>query len=186
MFNGEICKEGYPIIKDFWIECADSVENMRKKNITSQKDFKEIKKVFHFNKYDKTTVGLDTGENKAIFISLNWISKITGLDLSEMHILEGSFIAPEYFDEGDNIYEGRDKEPEYCRKGGTLLKNLNLRLYGNVKEMRERFENSEPRYSTGNYNKNDYGESYDSDNWLMDAAGTDDPEVMRDVYWNLD
>lgn len=27
-------------------------------------------------------------------------------------------------------------------------------------------------------------ESYD--NWLADAAGTDDPETMNDVYWNLD
>ena len=27
-------------------------------------------------------------------------------------------------------------------------------------------------------------ESYD--NWLEEAAGTDDPETMNDVYWNLD
>jgi len=27
---------------------------------------------------------------------------------------------------------------------------------------------------------------YYSGNWLVDAAGTDDPEVMNDVYWNLD
>lgn len=27
---------------------------------------------------------------------------------------------------------------------------------------------------------------YDRNNWLVDAAGTDDPEVMNDVYWNLD
>ncbi len=25
-----------------------------------------------------------------------------------------------------------------------------------------------------------------SDEWLVDAAGTDDPEMMNDVYWNLD
>lgn len=31
-----------------------------------------------------------------------------------------------------------------------------------------------------------YEEYYDRSNWLMDAAGTDDPEVMNDVYWNLD
>lgn len=28
--------------------------------------------------------------------------------------------------------------------------------------------------------------NYDEDNWLRDAAGTDDPETMNDVYWNLD
>lgn len=33
------------------------------------------------------------------------------------------------------------------------------------------------------YNYNDY---YDSSNWLADAAGTNDPEAMNDVYWNLD
>ena len=27
---------------------------------------------------------------------------------------------------------------------------------------------------------------YDSDNWLKDTSGTDDPETMNDVYWNLD
>lgn len=27
---------------------------------------------------------------------------------------------------------------------------------------------------------------YPKDHWLIDAAGTDDPEVMNDVYWNID
>ena len=27
---------------------------------------------------------------------------------------------------------------------------------------------------------------YDSDNWLKNTSGTDDPETMNDVYWNLD
>ena len=32
-----------------------------------------------------------------------------------------------------------------------------------------------------------YKENYCQDiNWLEDAAGTDDPDVIRDVYWNLD
>lgn len=34
------------------------------------------------------------------------------------------------------------------------------------------------------HHRNDY--YYDPDDWLRDAAGTDDPEVMNDVYWNLD
>lgn len=29
-------------------------------------------------------------------------------------------------------------------------------------------------------------DNYNSNNWLRDAAGTDDPETMNDVYWNLD
>lgn len=34
-----------------------------------------------------------------------------------------------------------------------------------------------------NHNYNHY---YDRNNWLADASGTDDLEVMNDVYWNLD
>lgn len=34
------------------------------------------------------------------------------------------------------------------------------------------------------FSHNDY--HYDRNNWLEDAAGTDDSEVMNDVYWNLD
>lgn len=29
-------------------------------------------------------------------------------------------------------------------------------------------------------------DEYDSRNWLSDASGTNDPETMNDVYWNLD
>ncbi|KIA89596.1 hypothetical protein [Kaistella jeonii] len=35
---------------------------------------------------------------------------------------------------------------------------------------------------------NEYEDNYysSSNNWLIDAAGTDDPETMNDVFWNLD
>ncbi|WP_332018719.1 exodeoxyribonuclease X C-terminal domain-containing protein [Kaistella sp.] len=51
-----------------------------------------------------------------------------------------------------------------------------------------RSENYSARYSN-NYdsdNYDSYSDSYSSDNWLVDAAGCDDPAVMNDVYWNLD
>jgi len=48
----------------------------------------------------------------------------------------------------------------------------------------EHIEQEEVDFDTFDYDYSDY--SYDSDNWLRDAAGTDDPEVMNDVYWNLD
>lgn len=35
-----------------------------------------------------------------------------------------------------------------------------------------------------NYGNRDY--YYHSRDWLIDAAGTDDPETMNDAYWNLD
>ncbi len=34
-----------------------------------------------------------------------------------------------------------------------------------------------------NYSNNHY---HNSNNWLEDVAGTNDPETMNDVYWNLD
>jgi hypothetical protein len=187
MINGQICKSGYPIIKDFWIECKDSIENMRKLNADKLKNFKEIQKVFTFNRNDKNIVGLDIDEEKAVFVQANRITNLTKLDLSEIHILEGSFIAPEYYKEGENIYEGIDHKPEIFRKSGVILKELNLRLFGKVEEMHERFENSEPSYSTGYYESyGNYNSGYDSNNWLADAAGSDDPEVMSIAYWNMD
>lgn len=36
------------------------------------------------------------------------------------------------------------------------------------------------------YDDYDYENYNSSNNWLRDAAGTDDPETMNDVYWNLD
>lgn len=45
--------------------------------------------------------------------------------------------------------------------------------YQNLKKIRMReFLNSRP--------------SYNEDDWLQDAAGTDDSETMNDTYWNLD
>lgn len=187
MFSGEIYKGGCPIIKDFWIECKDSIENMRKANLDRLKDFKEIRKVFSFNRNDKDVIGFEVGEEKAVFVPANFVKGLTKLDLDEIHILEGSYISPEYYQKGENIYEGRDHEPELCRKSGVLLKNLNLRLYGKVEDMHERFENSKSTYFSGYYgfSQNSYG-SYDSSNWLADAAGSDDPELMSAAYWNMD
>jgi len=35
--------------------------------------------------------------------------------------------------------------------------------------------------------RSDYGyNNYSSSDWLIDAAGTDNPETMNDVYWNID
>lgn len=39
------------------------------------------------------------------------------------------------------------------------------------------YNNQRDRYEPDDYNHND---------WLRDVAGTDDPEFMNDVYWNLD
>ena len=45
------------------------------------------------------------------------------------------------------------------------------------------FEDDEGASHWDNDRDYDYYDNYD---WLAEAAGTDDPEVMNDVYWNLD
>ena len=49
--------------------------------------------------------------------------------------------------------------------------------------------NSE-KVNNNNSLENNYFENedleYDDRNWLADASGTNDPEIMNDVYWNLD
>lgn len=185
MFNGQICKGDYPIIKDFWIECSESIENMRKQNADKLKDFKEIQKVFSFSRNEKEIIGFDVGEEKAVFVPANRVTNLTKLDLSEIHILEGSYIAPEFYKEGEILdFAGKNSKPEICRKSGVILKDLNLRLYGKAEEMHERYENTVPSYSTDSYSN--YESGYDSSNWLADAAGSDDPEVMSVAYWNMD
>jgi len=180
LFSGRSFHKGESkIVKSFNILMDGSIDELRVKNKRHLKNYKEITKVFHFTKNNRITVGLETGEEKATFISSKWLKSLTTLDLNEIHIIEGSFILPEYYNVGENIYEGMDREPEYCRRSGVLLKNLNLRFYGKIDEMHERYENSEPEYVT-TYN------NYESSNWLEDLAGTNDPEVMRDVYWNID
>jgi hypothetical protein len=178
MTNGEIYKGKYPIIKDFWIECTGSVEHMRNQNQDKIKPLKEIQKVFQFHRNGKDNVGFDTGEEKATFISSNRLQKLTLLEPSEFHILEGSFINPEFYQEGEELHGGGT-----CFRSGALLKSLNLRYYGKIEEMHERFESSTNYHDEDN---NNYDDNYDSNNWLADAAGSNEAEDMSVAYWNMD
>ena len=188
MFSGKIFEKGSSqIVKSFQIKCDDTIENMRKKNSSQLQNLKEIKKVFHFSRNNNNIICFEIGAEKPVFVASNVVTRLTTIDLSEIHILEGSFIAPEFYKVGENIYEGMNNKPELCRKGGVILKNLNLRLLGEIDKMHERFENSTPQIGKS-FNRTDYiyYDNNDSDYWLVEAAGTDDPEIMRDVYWNLD
>lgn len=187
MFTGEVYQEGRPIIKDFWIDCQGTIEEMRNLNTDKLKPFKVIKEVFHFHKFGKENVGFRTNDDKTIFTSANRVLGLTSLNLNEIHILEGSYISPDYYKEGEDINDGLGKEPKLCYKSGVLLKSLNLRFFGKIQEMHERFENSGPTYATGHTNSiREHEGDHSSGSWLAEAAGTDDPEVMGDVYWNLD
>lgn len=54
----------------------------------------------------------------------------------------------------------------------------------NLKKMLTYYKNK----NTNSYNKPEIYQDYDQENtnWVAEAAGTDDPETMNDVYWNLD
>lgn len=188
MLNGKVYTNGSPVIKNFRIKCSDTVENMRVANSSKLLKFKEILKVFHFNRNNIDTIGFEVGNGRSVFIQAKRILNQTSLSLNEIHILEGSFISPEYFVEGENINEELDLPPQICRKSGVILKNLNLRFWGKNNEMHERFENNVESQNTFRSSKNSSQNenSDDSNNWLEDAAGSDDPEMMNDAFWNMD
>lgn len=62
-----------------------------------------------------------------------------------------------------------------------VLKKSNFKFNEKIKE--KNYENLE-RIEFKPFRPSHF--SYNEDNWLRDAAGTDDPETMNDVYWNLD
>ncbi len=181
MINGKTCEQNFQIIKDFYIEYIDSVEELRTRNKDKLKPLKQIQKVFQFHRNEKVIVGFDTGSEKATFIEAIRLQNLTLLEPGEFRILEGSYINPTYYEEGEEIFDGI-----LCKKSGVILKALNLRYFGKIEEMHERFVNSEHTYSSGNYRSFNYDNSYESGNWLEDAAGSNDPEMMNDVYWNTD
>jgi len=141
MASGKIYEEGSSqVVKSFQVKFEDIMENLRVKNSFQLQKIKEIYKVFHFIRNGNEVVGFDIGEEKPIYVSANIVKGLTSLDLNEMYILKGSFIAPEYYDIGENIYEGINRKPEMCRKSGMILKNLNLRLLDEIDVIRKKNE----------------------------------------------
>ena len=67
------------------------------------------------------------------------------------------------------------------------LKWLPTEIKNKIKSQNIDFEELNTKYKQRDFKKNNYLEdSYNESNWLEDAAGTNDPETMNDVYWNLD
>lgn len=87
----ELFRGDFPIIKNFQINCIDSIEQMRRNNSELLKNINEIKKVFSFNRNNKTIIGFNNGKEKAVFVPANRVTNMTKLDLSEIHILESPF-----------------------------------------------------------------------------------------------
>lgn len=77
----------------------------------------------------------------------------------------------EHFYMSENVIEEVRKLKPNFSFSEKELQSLNTK-YGKWKEKR----------TIKRFNREDRNSS----NWLEDAAGTDDPETMNDVYWNLD
>lgn len=93
-------------------------------------------------------------------INVDWFC-ISDECFSKFFLLELSKISSYYKNKVDSLREINDRKITECIK---------LASY-------------EEKYSS-EYEYDDYYNN--NDNWLIDAAGCDDPEVMNDVYWNLD
>ncbi len=66
-------------------------------------------------------------------------------------------------------------------------KNSHILLH-NLKEKHLKKNENLINESSNNNSIESYVEDkyYDETNWLIEVAGTDNPETMNDVYWNLD
>ena len=67
------------------------------------------------------------------------------------------------------------------------IKWLPTEIKNKIKSQNIEFEELNTKYQERDFKENNYPEDrYNESNWLEDAAGTNDPETMNDVYWNLD
>jgi hypothetical protein len=64
-----------------------------------------------------------------------------------------------------------------------------MSLYGFYLDESDDYLNNNELYDNDWYDNDSYRNNdnyYNSNNWLEDAAGSDDPEMMNDAYWNMD
>ena len=111
----------------------------------------------------------------------------------EFHILEGSFICPEYYKEGEQM---GGTHGLIAKKSGVMLKNLNLRFSGNAEEMHKNFE-ERPNFhysNSRNYNDRENRSSYNQYGGPSDGyGGSLDDDFINNVLdgdpsaiWNID
>lgn len=193
MFDGRICTIDNYVIKDFWITLSETIEELRVKNKDKVLPMKNIIRVFQFTKDNRNVTGFDTGDVKATFISSERLHKLTSLDPREFHILEGSFICPEYYKEGEQM---GGTHGLIAKKSGVMLKNLNLRFSGNAEEMHKNFE-ERPNFhysNSRNYNDRENRSSYNQYGGPSDGyGGSLDDDFINNVLdgdpsaiWNID
>ncbi|AWH74383.1 hypothetical protein DCS32_09495 [Dokdonia sp. Dokd-P16] len=189
MFNGKVCTKDDIIIKDFWITMVpDNYEEFKEENSHKLMPFRKIKQIFTFTRNGKVNCGIKNINDDVVFVTEKRLSALTNLDSSEFHILEGSFINPSFYEDGEIMANGSK-----CYGTNKIVKELNLRFLGNINQMHENFENSEPKYYISNANHS-YDSSYEIYGGPGDGYGGHlDDDFINDVlgghpdaYWNID
>jgi hypothetical protein len=96
-------------------------------NIGLYRSFLQIEKVEFFPKKNQQKAYYKIFiENGARFIPEFLFSRLTGLSVGEFHLLEGSFITTETWNEGEYILSD-ETEPVLVKKSGLILKNPLIR-----------------------------------------------------------
>lgn len=178
LIDGRLYDGDKPLIKNFWIEKLNSYENMKRRNSDLLKDFKEINKTSCFSKRNKNFVVFSTDE-RSVFVSENLVCKITGIISDKLGALNGSFIAPEYYVEGEKLYSGK-----LCHSDNKIVKKLNLRFSSKFDNMLNEYLTNKKREEIQRQ-KDRFLNEYEYD-WLGDASGSNDPEIRNAAYWNID
>lgn len=182
LFDGSICYCDNILIKEFWITIVQDIDEFKALNNFKLVDLEIIINVFTFKRINVESVGIKTSNGNVYFVTVKRLSALTKLEASEFHILEKSFVKPEFYHNGEKMANG-----EICYGENKIIKALNLRLRGNVEEMHEYFENGsnyfysmQPSYEYYGGPSDGYGGSLDDDfiNDVLDG----DPEA----YWNID
>ncbi|WKS95818.1 hypothetical protein [Riemerella columbina] len=94
--------------------------------------------------------------------------------------------------EDKNYLEWFIEEIDNVSVDGELLNYKEIQALGNIHILEDRlsveeelYEDFEEDYVNYDWSYDDYRYYSDREMW-SDIAGTDDPDVINDVYWNLD
>ena len=190
-FDGEITNEENKFIKDFWITLnALTIEEFKLKNRHNYINLEVIEKVFTFNRNSVQNVGIKTKQENTYFVTSKRLSALTNLEPSEFHILESSFVNPEFYINGEIMAGGN-----VCYGDNKIIKALNLRFMGNFEEMHEHFENYGHKYYSSrkslsrnsHYSYDEYNGPSDGYGGYLDDDFTNDVlDGHPDAYWNID
>lgn len=125
MLNHNVCTASNRIVRDFYIEFSEPLDG----NCTLT--FKKITSMHIFTRNGKESVCIKFSHDDVCFVSLKRILGLACLKEHELNKLIGSWMAPEYYEAGEQMNSGM-----FCRKSKTIVKELNLRLSGSITDLK--------------------------------------------------